>query len=74
MTKEDITVETFDALPKEYRDHIGSQFEIDFRDMEEAYFLDTILGYELIDIAMRTKRDCWNMHDPEGWVVFFLNT
>ena len=56
MTEEDIRAATFDSIPKEYREHIDSQYENDYRDMEEAYFLDAMLSYEIIDITLRTKR------------------
>ena len=56
ITQEDIRVATFDALPDDYRNHIDYQYENDYRYIQEGDFLDAILSYELIDLAMRTKR------------------
>ena len=46
ITKSDIRVATFYAIPVEYRNHIESQYESDYRDMQEGEFLDAMISYE----------------------------
>ena len=56
ITKEEIQTATYDALPPDYRTHINSQYELNFRDMEEIDFLEAMLSYESIDQAQRAQQ------------------
>ena len=49
INKEESRAATYDALPRDYRCHIKSQYELDFMDMEETDFVDVMLTYELMD-------------------------
>ena len=57
ITEEEIQTATYDALPPDYRTHINSQYELDFRDMEEIDFLQAMLSYEIIDKAQRAQKE-----------------
>ena len=48
ITEEDIWTATYDALPLDYQSHIDSQYEVDFRDMDDIDF-DTELNAIEID-------------------------
>ena len=53
ITEEEIQTATYNTLPPDYRSHIDSQYELDFRDIEEIDLLEAMLSYEMIDKAQR---------------------
>ena len=56
ISEEDIRTATYDALPPDYQAHIDSQYEVDFRDMDDIDFLEAMLSYESIDQACRAQQ------------------
>ena len=55
INEEVILTLTFDALPLDYRRHIKSNYKLDFLDMEEVDFVNSMLSFKLMDNTQRAK-------------------
>ena len=49
INEEVIWTAMYDKLPLDYRRHIESNYKLNFLDMEEVDFVNSMLSYELMD-------------------------
>ena len=57
VTKNEIRVVTYDALPQDYQTHINSQYKADWQDMDDTDFLDAMLSYDCLLYTSPSPRD-----------------
>ena len=58
VTDDENRAATYDVLPRDYKTHINSQFELDWQDMDNNEFLDAMRIYKFIDNTRKFKEEC----------------